>query len=88
MNHKDHHGNTALHKAAELGLVLVCRFLITNGADSAIFNNMRRKPIDLATPSASKVIEEEPARGDSDVESQLLEAAKSGDLETVKVGRD
>lgn len=53
-----------------------------------MINNMRSKPIDVATPPASKVLEEEePASGDSDVESELLEAAKDGDLGTVKVSR-
>lgn len=75
-----------MHKAAELGQVTICRFLITNGASLSIINNARNKPIDIATPSVSKILqEEEPARGDSDVESQLLEAAKNGDLATIKV---
>ncbi len=86
VNLKDHLGNTALHRAAELGLVSICRLLVTNGANASIFNNVRSKPIDVATPPVSKMLEEEdPARGDSDVESQLLEAAKNGDLVTIKV---
>ena len=49
-------------------------------------NSLRHKPIDLATPPVSKVLEEEqPVRGDSDVESELLEAAKNGDLPAIKV---
>lgn len=78
-----------LHVAAQLGLVNVCRFLIKNGANSSIVNNLRSKPIDLATPLVAKLLEEEeeeePAQGDSDVESQLLEAAKNGDLSALKV---
>ena len=59
---------------------------MTNGANASLFNNVRSKPIDVATPPVSKMLEEEdPARGDSDVESQLLEAAKNGDLVTIKV---
>ena len=85
VNLRDHLGNTVLHKAAEQGLLSICRFLITNGADPSIMNNMRCKAIDIATPTVSKVLQEEPVKGGSDVESQLLEAAKNGDLTTVKV---
>ena len=66
----------------------MCRLLVTSGANATVFNNMRYKPIDVATPPVSKMLAEEeeaPARGDSDVESQLLEAAKNGDLVIIKV---
>lgn len=86
MNQKDHLGNTPLHKAAELGLVNTCCVLSSNGASPSILNNARSKPVDVATPAALKVLQQdEPVRGDSDVESQLLEAAKNGDLALVKV---
>ena len=41
----------------------------------------------MATPPVAKVMKEEvmSSRGNSDIEGQLLEASKSGDLETVKV---
>ena len=82
---KDEHGNTPLHKAAVLGLVQICRFLIANGADASIKNTDSNTAIDIATPSARKAIREEPIKGNSDIESQLLENAKNGDLEAVKV---
>ena len=64
----------------------MCRFLITNGANPSLPNNLRNKPIDVATPTVAEVLGgEEPLRGESDVELQLLEAAKNGDLDTVKV---
>ena len=72
--------------AAKLGLVNICRLLLTNGANPSIMNHMRNKPIDLATPPVAKVLEEEqPVSGDSDIESELLEAAKNGDLPAIKV---
>ena len=86
MNLRGPHGNTALHMASELGLVGMCRVLLNNGADSSIMNHMRNKPMDIATPSTVKIFHEEPIKGAGDVESQLLEAAKNGDLALVKVG--
>ena len=82
---KSHLGNTPLHMAAELGLVNMCRVLLSHGADSSTMNHVRNKPMDVAMPSAVKVFQEEPIRGDGDVESQLLEAAKNGDLVLIKV---
>lgn len=82
---RDAAGNTALHKAAECNQPTTCRFLITNGADPLIKNCEGRVPADLATGSVAKVIMEEPVKANADIESQLLEAAKNGDLDTVKV---
>ena len=82
---KDAVGNTALHKAAECNQPSACRFLIANGADPLIKNCEGRVPADLATAAVAKVITEEPVKANADIESQLLEAAKNGDLDTVKV---
>ena len=82
---RDAAGNTALHKAAECNQPTACRFLIANGADPLIKNCEGRVPADLATASVAKVIMEEPIKPNADIESQLLEAAKNGDLDTVKV---
>ena len=78
-------GNTALHKAAECNQPNACRFLIANGADPSIKNCEGHVPADLATAAVAKVITEEPIKPNADIESQLLEAAKNGDLDTVKV---
>ncbi len=85
MNLRGPIGNTALHMASELGLVSMCRLLLNNGADSSVMNHLRNKPIDMATPITIKIFQEEPIKGVGDVESQLLEAAKNGDLTNVKV---
>lgn len=89
VNLKDRLGNTVLHKAAEQGLVSVCRHLVANGANLSLLNSARRRPIEVATSSVAEVLREgeegEALRGDMDEESRLLEAAKNGDLATVKV---
>ena len=82
---KDAVGNTALHKAAECNQPGACRFLIANGADPLIKNCEGHVPADLATDAVAKVITEEPVKANADIESQLLEAAKNGDLDTIKV---
>lgn len=76
-----------MHKAAKLGLVQICRFLVANGVDTSIKNSENNTAIDVATPATSKAIREEPIKGNTDIESQLLEMAKNGDLEGVKVWR-
>ena len=81
----DGSGNTALHLAAELGLRQLCQFLVANGADPAIKNDNGATPLEQATPTVCKVFQEEVIKGFSDVESQLLEAAKNGELDHVKV---
>ena len=81
----DESGNTALHKAAQCSLSSACRLLIGNGADPSIKNCDGHTPADLAPVPVAKVITEEPVKANADIESRLLEAAKNGDLETVKV---
>lgn len=87
VNTRDSHGQTALFRAARQGLVPVCRFLLANGADPSIQSNEGLSAEQVATPSIAKVMKEEvvPARGNSDIEGQLLEASKNGDLDTLKV---
>lgn len=71
-------------------MVSVCRHLIANGANLSLVNNTRSRPIDLATPSVTEVLQEGDEGGalrggDLDEDSQLLEASKNGDLATIKV---
>lgn len=63
----------------------LCHFLISNGSDPSIRGSDGAPPIDQPVPTVSKVFREEPIKGNSDIESQLLEAAKNGDLDLVKV---
>ena len=41
--------------------------------------------VQVATQAVVKVMQEKPACSNSDIESQLLEAAKNGDIDVVKV---
>ncbi len=63
----------------------VCSFLMNNGADPAINAADGKTAHEVAAPSVQKLLKEEPARSNSDIESQLLEAAKNGEIEIVKV---
>ncbi len=62
-------------------------FLLSNGADPAIKAADGKTAYEVAPPSVQRVLKEEPSRSNSDLESQLLEAAKNGEIETVKVER-
>ena len=66
-------------------LIQVCRFLLANGADPTLKTTAGQTVQDVATPSVQKVLKEEPPRNNSDIEAQLLEAAKNGEFDTVKV---
>ncbi|EKX32064.1 hypothetical protein GUITHDRAFT_121764 [Guillardia theta CCMP2712] len=48
VNASDHEGNTALHKAAKNGHLLVCHILTRNGADCALRNKLGETAEDLA----------------------------------------
>ena len=85
VNLKSRLGNSSLHLAAELGLVNICRLLLSFGADSSLMNHLKDKPVDIATPTVVKIFHEEPIKGYGDVESQLLEAAKNGYTVLIKV---
>ncbi len=85
VNLSDEGGNTALHVASELGLSHLCQFLMANGADPAIKNDEGISPLEQAPPTICKVFQEEVIKGLSDVESELLEAAKNGEMDLVKV---
>ena len=87
VNLRDQDGVTALHRAAQQGMAHVCKFLLANGADPAIKTDDGVCVADVAPPPVQKVLREVPQVGNSDVETRLLEAAKSGELETVKVGQ-
>ena len=87
VNTVDSHGRTALFQAAQQGLIPTSRFLLANGAIPSIQSSEGLSAEQVATPPVAKVIKEEvmSSRGNSDIECQLLEGSKNGDLETVKV---
>ena len=85
VNALDSAGQTALHRAARDGNVQACRMLLSAGADPSIVSLQGATAAQLSTESVSKLLSEEPSsQAGADLEYQLLEAAKAGDLELVK----
>ena len=85
VNALDSAGQTALHRAARDGNVQACRMLLAAGADATIVSLQGATAAQLSTESVSKLLSEEPSsQAGADLEYQLLEAAKAGDLELVK----
>jgi tankyrase len=84
VNALDSLGQTCLHRAARDGNVQACRILLTFGIDPSIVSLQGYTAAQLATDSVFKLLAEEPANGGIDIEYQLLEASKAGDLELVK----
>ena len=59
--------------------------LLAAGADASIVSLQGATAAQLSTESVSKLLSEEPSsQAGADLEYQLLEAAKAGDLELVK----
>ena len=85
VNALDSHGQAALHRCAREGNVQACRILLSFGADPSIVSLQGYTAAQLATESVAKLLAEEPSSpSGADIEYQLLEAAKAGDLELVK----
>lgn len=86
VNALDSAGQTALHRSARDGNVQACRILLSYGSDPTIVSLQGYTAAQLATESVTKLLSEEPSSqgAGADIEYQLLEAAKAGDLELVK----
>lgn len=82
---QDQAGMTALHYSAQQGHVDVCRTLLTCGADPGITNHQGLTVVQVASDTIQQLLREEPALSAADIEAQLLDAAKNGDIGTVKV---
>ncbi|XP_071948207.1 poly [ADP-ribose] polymerase tankyrase-1-like [Antedon mediterranea] len=92
VNSVDNLGQTGLHRAAQEGHVQACRVLLAYGADATIPSLQGFTVNRVATESVQKLLQTaedhtpslntSPA---SDENYELLEAAKSGDLDTCKV---
>ena len=82
-------GQTALHRSSREGQVSVCRLLLSCGADPSVVSLQGYTAAQVATEAVQKLFVEEPAVSVSslpaaDLEYQLLEAAKAGDLDNVR----
>jgi len=81
-------GQTALHRNSREGQLSVCRLLLSYGADPSIVSLQGYTAAQVATEAVQKLFVEEPslcsALPPADLEYQLLEAAKAGDLDNVR----
>ena len=68
---RDTEGNTALHYAAEFGLVLAVQFLCTKGAAVNVFNNCSNTPLQLV----KFAIQRTDVRADINMEARYLRCA-------------
>uniref|UniRef100_A0A3Q1CGH0 Poly [ADP-ribose] polymerase n=1 Tax=Amphiprion ocellaris TaxID=80972 RepID=A0A3Q1CGH0_AMPOC len=84
VNAVDHLGQTPLHRAAHAGHLQTCRLLLTAGCDPMLTSLQGLSPSQLGNESVQEMLQEGVLIGNSEVDRQLLEASKSGDLETVK----
>uniref|UniRef100_A0ABM0N060 Poly [ADP-ribose] polymerase n=1 Tax=Saccoglossus kowalevskii TaxID=10224 RepID=A0ABM0N060_SACKO len=84
VNGLDSLGQTALHRSARDGSSQGCRLLLTYGVDPSIISLQGVSAAQVATENIKKMLQEEPPISGPDENYQLLEAAKAGDLETVK----
>ncbi|XP_078717480.1 poly [ADP-ribose] polymerase tankyrase-2-like isoform X1 [Lampetra fluviatilis] len=86
INVTDSLGQTSLHRAAHAGHLTTCRLLLSHGCDPNLPSLQGFTAAQLGNESVQQILHESslPVRN-SDVEHQLLEAAKAGDLDTVKL---
>ncbi|CAF2791794.1 unnamed protein product [Rotaria sp. Silwood2] len=91
INLLDDQGQTALHHAVKNGHLNACRFLITHKIDTSIVSSYGQTALDMASVSNIQQLlmtyENEKViltPSITDLQLQLLEASKSGDLDVVK----
>uniref|UniRef100_A0A4W4GAK0 Poly [ADP-ribose] polymerase n=1 Tax=Electrophorus electricus TaxID=8005 RepID=A0A4W4GAK0_ELEEL len=75
-------GQTALHRAALAGHLQTCRLLLSYGADPAVISLQGFTAAQMGNEAVQQILNGK--HGNSDVDYRLLEAAKAGDLDTVK----
>ncbi|XP_050293322.1 poly [ADP-ribose] polymerase tankyrase [Anthonomus grandis grandis] len=83
VNALDGLGQTALHRCAREDNVQACRILVTHNVDTTIVSLQGYSAVQVATENIRKLLEDPPAIP-ADIEGQLLEAAKAGDLDQVQ----
>ncbi|XP_007894883.1 poly [ADP-ribose] polymerase tankyrase-2 isoform X1 [Callorhinchus milii] len=85
VNALDNLGQTPLHRAAHCGHLQTCRLLLTSGSDSSIVSLQGFTALQMGNESVQQMLQaEDVCVGNLDVDRQLLEAAKAGDLDVVK----
>ncbi|KAG7325530.1 hypothetical protein KOW79_011846 [Hemibagrus wyckioides] len=86
VNVVDGQGQTPLHRAAQRGHLQSCRLLMNAGSDPLITSLQGFTPSQLSKYNIQDTLHgpEGVLAGNLDTDRQLLEASKSGDLETIK----
>ncbi|KAA0719985.1 Tankyrase-1 [Triplophysa tibetana] len=84
INGVDTLGQTALHRAALAGHLQTCRLLLSYGADPAVVSLQGFTAAQMGNEAVQQILIENIPVRNSDVDYRLLEAAKAGDLDTVK----
>uniref|UniRef100_A0A4W4E0Z7 Poly [ADP-ribose] polymerase n=1 Tax=Electrophorus electricus TaxID=8005 RepID=A0A4W4E0Z7_ELEEL len=84
VNAVDTLGQTALHRAALAGHIQTCRLLLSYGADPSIISLQGFTAAQMGNEAVQQILSENIPVRNSDVDYRFLEAAKAGDLDTVK----
>uniref|UniRef100_A0A8C9G2G7 Poly [ADP-ribose] polymerase n=1 Tax=Pavo cristatus TaxID=9049 RepID=A0A8C9G2G7_PAVCR len=84
VNALDNLGQTSLHRAAHCGHLQTCRLLLSSGCDPSIVSLQGFTALQMGNESVQQLLQEGIPLGNSDADRQLLEAAKAGDVDTVK----
>uniref|UniRef100_A0A8C5EEB9 Poly [ADP-ribose] polymerase n=1 Tax=Gouania willdenowi TaxID=441366 RepID=A0A8C5EEB9_GOUWI len=84
VNALDTLGQTALHRAAMAGHLQTCRLLLGYGADASLLSLQGFTAAQMGNEAVQQILNENIPVRNSDVDFRLLEAAKAGDLDTVK----
>lgn len=83
VNVLDCFGNTVLHRCARNDNLQACRLLLSYNIDTTIVSLQGYTAAQLATENVLKILKDPPS-DTVDLECKLLEAAKAGDIETVR----
>ncbi|XP_053084895.1 tankyrase, TRF1-interacting ankyrin-related ADP-ribose polymerase b isoform X1 [Pangasianodon hypophthalmus] len=84
VNAVDTLGQTALHRAALAGHIQICRLLLSYGADPSIISLQGFTAAQMGNEAVQQILSEDIPTRNSDADYRFLEAAKAGDLDTVK----
>uniref|UniRef100_A0A8C6RFG9 Poly [ADP-ribose] polymerase n=1 Tax=Nannospalax galili TaxID=1026970 RepID=A0A8C6RFG9_NANGA len=82
VNALDSLGQTSLHRAAHCGHLQTCRLLLSYGCDPNIISLQGFTALQMGNENVQQLLQG--TKCNSEADRQLLEAAKAGDVETVK----
>ncbi|XP_048360861.1 poly [ADP-ribose] polymerase tankyrase-2 isoform X2 [Sphaerodactylus townsendi] len=84
VNALDNLGQTSLHRAAHCGHLQTCRLLLSSGCDPSVVSLQGFTASQMGNESVQQLLQEGIPLGNSEADRQLLEAAKTGDVDIVK----